>query len=506
MPAPAVPEASKNIRFTLRSLQIEGMTAFTPAQVRDSYAEYLDGEITLDVLWIIAGRLTERYQQAGYFLSRVYVPAHEISDGHVMLRAVEGYIQEIALDKGIRLSGFVDDAMQLLQRERPLHVDTLESVLLRLNDLPGTGFRAVLEKPTQDDAPEGATRLNLKVVAKDRISGRTSFDNYGSRFLGPNELTQQLSAVVIPGQRTNLTLLGATELDELAYYGLSHEVPLNYRWSMDLSASRTATSPGFNLEPQDIDSVSSSAGIGVTYHAIRQRQEILNARVALDLRNTESDLLDGLAPLTRDYVRAARTGLTYQAPDGWQGANLISATVSKGLGIFGASDKGDLNLSRIEADPEFTKLEFAYSRLQRLNDDWSLLASMAGQVASGPLLSNEEFGYGGQAFGKAYDSSEVIGDHGLAAALEIRYSGLPAWKGISAVPYAFYDAGVVWNDDTTQDNKASGSAAGAGMRVASDIGITTNLGLAFPLTRDIATPIHGNDQGPRYMIQLSYDY
>jgi len=147
------------------------------------------------------------------------------------------------------------------------------------------------------------------------------------------------------------------------------------------------------------------------------------------------------------------------------------------------------------------------TRLQGIIQDWSLLMTAAFQRASGPLYSVEEFGYGGQAFGRAYDSSEISGDHGAAGSLELRYDGWNNLQPVSISPYAFYDIGVVWNDDTSQAKRESGASAGFGVRVSSDIGITGNIGIAFPLTRENETPVYGqNAEQPRIMLQISQSF
>lgn len=126
------------------------------------------------------------------------------------------------------------------------------------------------------------------------------------------------------------------------------------------------------------------------------------------------------------------------------------------------------------------------------------------QIASGALYSSEEFGYGGQSFGRAYDASEITGDHGAAASMEVQHAGFNVWNVANVSPYAFYDIGIIWNEDVAQAKRESGASTGLGMRVSSEAGLSGNVGLAWPLTRDIATPIYGQETGgPRVLMQIS---
>jgi hemolysin activation/secretion protein len=73
-------------------------------------------------------------------------------------------------------------------------------------------------------------------------------------------------------------------------------------------------------------------------------------------------------------------------------------------------------------------------------------------------------------------------------------------------PYGFYDMGRVWNENAGIDRDMSGASVGAGVRLISDFGVSGDAGFAFPLWRDVATPIGQNGQSPRYLMQLSYGF
>lgn len=503
IPSDAAPPQSSQVRMVLQDISIEGMTAFHPEEVEDIYKPYLNKQITMDVLWLIAGQLTERYRQAGYFLSKVTVPEQEIADGRVKLRAVEGYIGEIAIDEELRRKSVIREWLERLETYRPLRAEQIESVMLRLNDLPGIALHAVLE-PVPDAENPGVVRLTLARKEATRMSGQLGIDNHGSRFLGPMQMLGQVQAVTLPQQRTTFTALTTLPTDELNYGSLKHEIPVIAGGTLELYGNYADAAPGYTLTSSEIRSKSRLLGAAFDYRAIRQRQENLNLRVAFEARDTDSDILG--TPLTRDSIRILRGGLMYEMLDGWNGINQMNVMFSQGLGVFGASKAGQLNLSRAEATPDFRKLELGLNRNQALGRDWSLLATASAQLASGPLFSSEEFGYGGQALGRAYDYSEITGDHGIAATAEIRYTGLEAWNGVQAIPYAFYDIGLLWNDDADQDARASASSAGAGIRLQSEAGISAMVGIAFPLTREIANPLDGNGANPRYLMQLSYGF
>lgn len=505
-PAPVdAPPGSEQIQLKLEAVTVEGATVYSEKELSEAYAEELGKYITLDKVWVIAQRITDRYQRDGYFLTRAIVPPQELDAGRVTIRVIEGYVEDVQLDPEIGDNRLVVALAKRIEKMRPVSTEKLESVLMRMNDIPGMQFRSVLEKKKDADNTGAVTMVLMPV--EEHSTTQIGIDNFGSRYLGPWEGTISHQRSLIDGHETQFTVLAGSQKDELLYGSLGHRWMFLPDWTLDMNVSRTNSEPGFTLEPQAIDSKSFGWGFGVSYQVIRQRQENMSVRVAFDARDTESDIFDGLLPITRDRVRAARAILRYETADRWAGYNLGVITFSQGLEGFNASEAGDANLSRAEADPDFRKVELVLSRLQGIDNDWNMLGTLSGQYAGSPLYSSEEFGYGGQAFGRAYDSSEITGDQGIAAALEIRYNGIPDWAGFSASPYGFYDIGAVWNEDTGSQERISGSSTGLGVRVSHTAGLAANVGVAFPLTKEVDAPLHSsNKKSPRYLVQLTYSF
>ena len=501
-PSTSIPDAAQSIRFILKDVRIKGASAFTPSQLSDIYKPYINKEITLATAYAIAGEITKIYRNSGYFLSMAYIPNQSIEDGAVTIRVVEGYIAEIALPEEIANHQVIKQYISRLTAQKPIKSDAVESFLLQLNDLPGYSFRSVLS-PVASGA-EGAVKLSLQSTKKDG-SGSIRFDNASSRYLGPNEIASSYTASILPLQQTTISGLVSLPTNELRYGALSHTVAIAPDLTLEFNGGVTKAYPGYTLENFDINSKATALSVGIGYQWIRQRQENLALNVALNSRDVVSDLSN--VPLTRDHIRALRVGMTYDTSDNLHGYNLVNANISRGIDGFGASQKNSLNLSRAGAAPNFTKTELYISRLQSLTNDWSLLVSAYGQLASGVLYSSEQFGHGGQNFGRAYDTSDITGDHGAAGALELRYDGWGTLKPIKLQPYIFYDVGKVWNESVGVPKRESGASAGSGIRFTTDWHQTANVGLAWPLTRDVPAPVYGAaHRGPRILLQIGQEF
>jgi hemolysin activation/secretion protein len=494
------PESAKDIRFHLESVSVEGVFAFAPEQIDAFFAPYTNKDISLDQVWEIANNITRLYRDEGYFLSRAYVPAQEIEDGNIRIRVIEGYIGDIDAEADVTEYKVVRALFQRLLQQKPIRASQLESFMLRLNDFPGKQYVGVL-MPIEN-GEEGAVKLAVK-MGETQGQGAISIDNSGSRFLGPYQATANYQDNVYALHKTNVFVSASLPWDELKYAGFRHTIPLAPDWALELGGSYVMAEPGASLEPNQIESQSLDIELNAHYQPIRQRSHNLSFSAGINGKNTDSDVLG--SRFTRDRIRALELQMDYDTSDAWSGYNYINLYIRQGIGAFGASNEGDLLLSRAEADSDFTTTGFSYIRQQEIAQNWSFLAQAAGQWSDAPLFSAEEFGYGGGRFGRAYDPSEITGDHGLAGSLEFRYRGLPLWHDAQFEPYVFYDLGKVWNKDTGGQD-ISASSAGGGVRANHASGVSANLGVAWPLTRDIDEPIYGNGKNPRLLMQLGYRF
>ena len=123
---------------------------------------------------------------------------------------------------------------------------------------------------------------------------------------------------------------------------------------------------------------------------------------------------------SEDRLRIVNFGLAYDFVDKNRGVNLVSFNLSKGFDVFDSTKTGSQNLTREQGHSDFFKISGEMLRLQQLVPSWMLLGSMSWQYSFEKLLASEEFGVGGSQYGRAYDSSEITGDQGLAFKLELQ--------------------------------------------------------------------------------------
>jgi hemolysin activation/secretion protein len=498
------PAEASSIKITLNRLTVTGASVYSETELKNLYEDFLGKEITLDKIWVIASKITQLYREDGYFLSRAFVPAQEVEGGDITIRVVEGYIEKVTIDETIAENYAVKQIIRNLQKEKPIQLTTLEKEHLLLSDLPGMqNFQGILT-PLKE-GPEGSVHLVFSVRPDVEKNTFVGFDNFGSRYLGPYRLTGSWQGQIIQLQQTYFSAISSLPTGELGGFNISHEIPIREDLDFEFVGGYTKAQPGYIVKSRSIDSNAINAGIAMTYQMIRQRTENLSFKIGLDARNSESTVIN--TDLTNDKIRTLRLTTTYDFNDDWFGYNMVNMTLSKGLSVLGASDKNDLNLSRDGATSNFTKAEIELTRLQGINQNWTALLTAQAQKSSASLFSSEEFGFGGQEMGRAYDNSEISGDDGISGMIELRYQGLPEWKTTKFQPFGFLDIGKVWNQNSGQERSISASSLGAGIRFQHSNGFSGTFQGALPLTKPADTPVYGaNGSNLQLTFQVGYNF
>lgn len=126
-------------------------------------------------------------------------------------------------------------------------------------------------------------------------------------------------------------------------------------------------------------------------------------------------------------------------------------------------------------------------------------------MSSNALLSSEEFSVGGIGLGRGYDPSEITGDEGVAAKVELQWNDpvKVTSKFLDSYQlFGFYDVGKVWNDDATTASQKVDSLAsvGAGIRLDLAYDVDAGVGVAVPLTRERQT---SGDHDPKVYLNIS---
>lgn len=478
-----------DLTFTFNGIIVEDATVLSQEDFEPLYADQLGQDVTVDFVFELAQRATALYRREGYILSQVIIPPQEIDGGPIRLQAIEGFVDEVIIEGEVGSQRtLVSDIMSQITQERPLHIETLEHYLLLAGDLAGLEVRSVFS-PSEETI--GAATLTVQVTYS-RFEGAFEVTNHGSNFVGPLRTMGEVYFNSLLGfhERLGLRIAAAGDGQELLFGELSGSVPLAaYGTSLFGQISISDSQPGGSLRAFDVANDSLRWSIGLSHPIIRSRDQNLFVRVQFDWDDLQSDTNLGL--VTDDHLRTLRASLDYDFVDTAFGARFAAVTAVRvearqGLGILGATSSSDPNRSRLNADGTYTAFTAEIQRYQSLGvPGLTLLAAASGQISSGALLSSAEFGFGGNAYGRGYDPSTLIGDRGIAGKLELQYQS--HWPGMSGYLdsyqlFTFLDVGIVQNVDVAGVNGSVTEevhSIGGGLRLDFASDFEAEFGLAW---------------------------
>jgi hemolysin activation/secretion protein len=217
---------------------------------------------------------------------------------------------------------------------------------------------------------------------------------------------------------------------------------------------------------------------GLSYPVIRAREKNLTVSGLGFMSESYSFL--GIDTNQVDRLRGLRARLDGDMAEAKGGAiNQFSMTLSKGfIGMGSTQNLSDptLNFAGGPSNPfgrvDFGKAEGFYARTQPLFDRFSAQIAAYGQYAFTALPVPEQCGFGGRQFGRAFDPSDLLGDHCWMASAELRYD-LPAVTSfantqVNTQLYGFTDRGtryIVAGATSDVGTSQSAASAGGGVRL-----------------------------------------
>lgn len=499
----APPAVAGTIRFTLQALKLSGNTAIPTESLSAHYQVLLGKEVSLLDIYKVRDAITSQYGAAGFALSKAVIPEQRIqTDGVVLMEIIEGYVDEVIIEGGSTAQrDYLKYAAEQIKADRPLRATTLERYLMLANDRFAVKVTSVM-RPSEEK--HGATTLILQVEDAKLLEGGVSIDNRGTESVGPTQINTSLGLNGLFGRASQTSVVFNTVEQgmELQYVSLAHtEILTNEGTGLTVSYSSSESRPGTAaLRAQDNQSYSETWSVRLSHPIIRTRQHNLSASLKYDQKDTDSRSFGTVTSL--DKIRSFRLGANYDYADAHQGITQLLAEYSRGIqGLGSKKDDNDVK-SRSDGQYDYSKLTLTLSRQQQLGivadalNKFSLSLSATAQLADTGLLSSEEFGIGGQQYGRAYDASEILGDNGWAYSAELRYTPDTAGSILKLAQfYGFFDQGQTYNYEPTSmtDTRSKGlSSTGLGFRFGITDYVNGSLEYALPLSRIVANEGNGN--------------
>lgn len=497
----AIPKAVDTIEFEVRKIDVEGVTAFPPAQVNAFFAPLIGKTVDIDAVRRAAQALEDLYRQKGFFLSRVFIPPQQLYSATVKIRVIEGFIDDITvegLDSGAR--GAIERALAPLRELRPIDLASLERQLLILNDMPGITGTGVLRPGTR----LGGSDLIVSLETR-RNTYAINFNNSGSRILGPWGYTANANLnrpLGMPGALNIVLGAGGRELQAVQSASARYSLALGTHGLLaSFGVLAAKARPGGSIRALDIRNQLLSISARARYPIIRSRANSLFAEGGLSVNRSDTDILG--QRLVQDKTTVGDLGLIFQQNGWYDGSTTVSASIFQAIPAFGANKRGTPLASTLDFDPQFTRLAYSIQRVQRLPVHLSTLVSIQGQFTGSKLLSGERVSFGGPSIGRGFDPSAITGDRGVGGLVELRYDQAISKSWVyNAQYYTFFDGARTTSLATATVPKTSQriQSVGLGARIFHKYGLIDFQG-AYARRR-----IGGGDErpNPRALVSATF--
>ena len=483
----------------LTGVTINGAKAFSPAELASAYDHFLAQSVDLEDLAMIAGAITRRYLDEGYFLTRAIVPPQDMSSGVAQILVIEGRISEVEMR-----GGAAEQARPYFSGLTNQTIANLKDMDLRLSlagDIPGVSLRSEIQ-PMQDDP---ANHRLVVSTEHQKVEAFVYADNRGTEAVGPVQAFGRLSANSVFTGRDQLSVTAFTtpeEARELSQIGVGYRMLVGPRSEYGLSTMFSRAQDGYDIASPRVGADGHFSSLWYSRALSRSRKGGLWLDANFDAAHFESEWETGGG--YADELRVARVMLRGRHTDDGASTNVL-VRVSAGLDALGASGESSVRRSRYDATGAFTKFNLQASHYRDLGDYFGIYAALDGQWSADPLLLSEEYAVGGARIGRAYNYGEISGDNALAGVLELRAGFDPPSEALTFLQgYAFYDAAQVWNYNTPAGaDELSLSSAGLGLRLDFQDWLTARFEAAKPLTR---RPFETGDKNWRQFFSLSASY
>ncbi|MBL9071767.1 MAG: ShlB/FhaC/HecB family hemolysin secretion/activation protein [Sphingopyxis sp.] len=525
-PCPLANPEFANVRVTVRDVQFSQVEGIDSAMLDASWRDKVGQDLPIAVVCDIRDRAATILRAKGY-LAAVRVPPQTIgNDGVVRLDILSARMTRIEVrgDAGAN-EGLLQRYLSRLDDQPVFNIVDAERYLLLARDIPGMDARLTLRPGAVPGEVVGEVTVNRTPILLD-----ANIQNFGSKDVGRwgGVARVRFAGLTGMGDLSTASFYSTPDFDEQNVLQLAHEFRVGGE-GLRLGASYTYAWTRPDLANFPVKSTTQIVSLFASYPLVLTQARRVTLGGGLDI--IDQDIGLGGIPLNRDRIRvfnlradanwvdpasvAGKSGYSPSEPH-WGIATSIEAR--QGVNFLGASDDcgpggatcflpGAVPLTRVEAKPDAFLLRATAQAEWRPHKLFTLAVSPRAQWSSDPLVAYEEFSGGNFTVGRGFDPGTIIGDSGVAVAVEARYgSFVPAnTQSFAVQPFAFFDAAWVWNKDTAFNGLDPQKlySAGGGVRVAYGDVARVDMTLAVPLNRG---GFLAQKPDPRFLISLTTQF
>lgn len=474
--------------FDILEYAVEGNTLLTDIEIERAVTPFLGFDKNLRDVEGARGALERAYHDAGYLTVLVSIPEQDVGNGIVTLGVLEARVDRLRV-KGAdyHLSSGIKEKLPELAEGNVPYFPKVQRDLEALNRNPDLKATPVLKA----GRVPGTVEVQMEVDDQLPLHGSLEFSNRQS----PNTTSQRLSGTVRYdnlwqlGHSASLTVQTSPQNTEevrtaAATYvmpsGRSGNALIGYAVFSRSKFATLAGSPGLGLLGDSniygIRYAMPLPGFENFYHSLS---------FGFDYKDVKQSVV--VAGSTELPTPITYTPLVLAYNANWFGdgsTTTLEATATHGLReVFGNHDD-EFAAKRSGASAGFFSLRTGLQHTETIRR-WALAGRLELQLASGPLVSNEQFSAGGAESVRGYLEGERVGDAALRWMLELRTPSLALGEGspLRLTGLAFYEGARLRTLEPVapQPGHYLMRGAGIGLRLVANAGLSLDLDWARAL-------------------------
>jgi hemolysin activation/secretion protein len=432
------------------------------------------------------------YERDGYSRPELQIDERPMAAGILRIEIFEARFTRVTLSGPAGPYRQRVAALSAQIREcNPVRPAQVQRALQEMRVLPGLSVAAAT---AQDETVRNGFVLTLTTTYQ-RAAALVQISNRGSREVGPVFVDGQglVNDLLGKDEKLGALLTATTDVAEYQAAGVFAELPVDAR-GMNVSlfgfhsSSKPLPSP---LDP--VESYTRNLAVLRVTHPLPVGASSVALAAGLDVDNQLTDLAG--AVVRDDRLRVADLGLQAASGSAVAAQYAIALDLRRGLDALGS----ELQAADLVPDPR--RKDFLLARLQLtqqvpLGERWSLRLDALAQHSGYALPYSEQLRIGGDVLGGGFEVTQVAGDSGADARLELRRDLThPLGSGKISL-YSYCEYGRVWSHYGIATQSAG--IAGAGLAFGRGR-LTSSAELAQPLIH----PDVDGSKSPRVFFQVA---
>lgn len=404
--------------FYIREYRVEGAERLKKLEVEEAVYPYLGPERTPADVDEARQALEKAYHDKGFQTVSVIIPQQDPRYGVIRLQVVEGKVGRLRVN-GARffLPSRIKAAAPSLAEGNVPNMNDVTDEIIGLNKL---GDRRVTPELSAGAEP-GTVDIDLNVEDELPLHGSLELNNRYSADTTPLRINASVSYANLYqlGHTLGLsTQIAPQNIDDAQVYSGYYLARVSDSVSLMLQGTKQ-NSDVSTLGGAAVAGRGNVVGMRVLFDLPTTPTFYQNFSLGIDYKNFAEDIVIGKDTVSSPieyWPMLASYGASWIREDGFTEFNATLNFHARGLG----SSETDFANKRFNADGSYVYLHEEIANTQDIKGGSQLFGKIQGQIASKPLINNEQIAGGGLSTVRGYLEATALGDNGFFGTIEYR--------------------------------------------------------------------------------------